>query len=127
MLADQPTVLAEFDPVGIGADLNRAADRVGGDRGAPGRSWRRMPAPHGTRRSVRHREPGLADPPRSPNSLSGRGTNSGWRRAFVPSCDSEPEVSDKAIADNRLQRNRLVTNDAGRCNLASSQQIKHGA
>ena len=32
MLADDPAVLAELDPIGIGTDLDRAADRARGDR-----------------------------------------------------------------------------------------------
>src|SRR5436190_21317510 len=32
MLADEPAVLAKFDPVGIGTDLDRASDSAGGDR-----------------------------------------------------------------------------------------------
>ena len=32
MLADDPPVLAQLDPIGIGADLDRAADRAGRDR-----------------------------------------------------------------------------------------------
>ena len=64
MLADDAAVLADLDPLGIGADLDRAPDRArrrpssGCCRSARGRSSRPRPARHGTRRSGRHRAPG---------------------------------------------------------------------
>ena len=65
MLADDPAVLAHHDAIGIGADLDRPADRAALPpstcccRSAPGRSWRPTPAPHGSRRTGRHRERGF--------------------------------------------------------------------
>ena len=89
MLADEPALLAQLDPIGIGADLHRAADGARGDRVAvvveadqAGLGDRRRHA-HGIRRSGRHREPGSAAPPRRPQRPSGRGTRDGdapWRR-----------------------------------------------